>query len=113
MGVSITLNKQYDQMAWLGRGPHENYCDRNGSSFVGLYKGSVAEQYFAYDRPQENGNKTDVRWMSLTDLKGNGLMVIGAPTISGSAYLFPTEIWMNPAHASHNAISQTSNPKIW
>ena len=91
MGVSITLNKQYDQMAWLGRGPHENYCDRNGSSFVGLYKGSVAEQYFAYDRPQENGNKTDVRWMSLTDLKGNGLMVIGAPTISGSAYLFPTE----------------------
>lgn len=91
MGVSITLNKQFDQMEWFGRGPHENYIDRNTSSYVGLYKGSVADQYFPYDRPQENGNKTDVRWMSLTNNKGEGLMVIGSPHISSSAYMFPTE----------------------
>lgn len=91
MGVSLTLNKQFDQMEWLGRGPHENYVDRNSSSYVGLYKGSVADQYFAYDRPQENGNKTDVRWMSLTDRGGQGLMAVGYPYLSTSAYLFPTE----------------------
>lgn len=91
MGVSITLNKQFDEMEWFGRGPHENYIDRNTSSYVGLYKGSVAEQYFPYDRPQENGNKTDVRWMSLTNKEGVGLMVIGNPYISSSAYMFPTE----------------------
>lgn len=91
MGVSLTLNKQFDQMEWLGRGPHENYIDRNTSSFVGLYNGSVAQQHFTYDRPQENGNKTEVRWMSLTDTSGSGLMAIGSPFISTSAYLFPTE----------------------
>lgn len=91
MGVGITLNKQFDRMEWLGRGPHENYMDRNASSFVGLYGGSVADQYFGYDRPQENGNKTDVRWMSLTDKEGWGLMAIGCPYLSTSAYLFPTE----------------------
>lgn len=91
VGVSITLNKQYNQMEWLGRGPHENYIDRNTSAYVGLYKGSVIEQYFSYDRPQENGNKTDVRWMSLTDKNGIGIMAIGEPYISSSAYMFPTE----------------------
>lgn len=90
-GVTLTLNKEYDTMEWFGRGPHENYIDRNASSFVGLYKGSVAEQYFPYDRPQENGNKTEVRWMSLTDAAGQGLMAIGEPYISASAFLFPYE----------------------
>jgi beta-galactosidase len=91
VGVSLTLNRAFDQMMWFGRGPHENYIDRNTSAYVGLYKGSVAEQYFPYDRPQENGNKTEVRWMSLTNTNGDGLMAIGAPYISTSAYLFPTE----------------------
>ncbi|MEG0517516.1 MAG: glycoside hydrolase family 2 TIM barrel-domain containing protein [Bacteroidales bacterium] len=91
VGVTLTLNSGYDTMEWFGRGPHENYIDRNTSSFVGLYKGSVADQYFPYDRPQENGNKTDVRWMTLTNRKGAGLKVSGAPYISTSAYLFPTE----------------------
>lgn len=91
VGITLTLQREYDTMEWFGRGPHENYIDRNTSSFVGLYKGSVAEQYFPYDRPQENGNKTDVRWMSLTNGNGTGLKATGAPCISTSAYLFPTE----------------------
>ncbi len=90
IGLTLTLKRKYDTMEWFGRGPHENYIDRNLSSFVGLYKGSVAEQYFPYDRPQENGNKTDVRWMSLTDGSGTGLKSAGKPYISTSAYLFPT-----------------------
>lgn len=91
LGVSLTLNKAYDQMEWFGRGPHENYTDRLTSAFVGRYKGTVWDQYFPYDRPQENGNKTEVRWMSLTNPSGEGLKAVGAPYISTSAYLFPTE----------------------
>ena len=93
-------------MTWFGRGPHENYIDRNTSSYVGLYSGSVADQYFPYDRPQENGNKTDVRWMSLTDNSGAGLMAIGEPYISTSAYMFPTEDLDEPTtRKSHRHIS--------
>ncbi len=91
VGVTITLNKEFDNMEWFGRGPHESYIDRQTSAFVGLYKGSVWEQYFPYDRPQENGNKTDVRWMSLTNKGGVGLKAVGQPHISSSAYMFPTD----------------------
>lgn len=91
LGVSLTLQKEYDQMEWFGRGPHENYQDRYTSAFVGLYKGSVWEQYFPYDRPQENGNKIDVRWMTLSNTQGNGLKAVGAPYLSTSAYMFTTE----------------------
>ena len=59
-------------MTWLGRGPQETYWDRKTGAFVGLYSGSVADQYWAYLRPQENGNKTDVRWLTITDREGNG-----------------------------------------
>ena len=88
IGFTLTLNKEFNGMEWFGRGPHENYIDRNTSSFVGLYSGLVAEQYFPYDRPQENGNKTDVRWMSLSNKKGLGLKAVGEPYISTSAYHF-------------------------
>ena len=74
------------EMTWLGRGPHENYWDRNTSADVGLYSGFVAEQYVAYVRPQENGNKTDVRWLSLTNGARAGLLAVGMPLLSVSAH---------------------------
>lgn len=91
LGLTLTLDKQFDTVEWLGRGPHENYIDRCISSYVGRYKGNVKDQYFRYDRPQETGNKVDVRWMSLRNAQGIGLMAIGAPYIAGSTYDFPTE----------------------
>ncbi len=86
LGVNLQMPRQYDQMSWLGRGPHESYADRKTSAFVGLYSGSVADQYFAYLRPQENGNKTDVRWAAITDQSGNGLLFSGNPLIEVSAH---------------------------
>lgn len=91
LGISLTLSKEFGEMEWFGRGPHENYTDRQTSAYVGRYKGTVWEQYFPYDRPQENGNKTDVRWMTITNPQGTGLKAVGQPYISTSAYLFPTE----------------------
>jgi beta-galactosidase len=85
-GVNLVMPREFDQMSWLGRGPHENYQDRKSSALVGLYSGSVADQYFAYIRPQENGNKTDVRWMTVANKDGLGFEFIGMPLISASAH---------------------------
>ena len=72
LGVQMALRPAFEQLAWLGRGPHESYIDRKTSADVGLYEGLVAEQYERYVRPQDNGNKTDVRWLTLADGRGNG-----------------------------------------
>ncbi len=86
MGMNLEMPRSFDQMSWLGRGPHESYVDRKTSAFVGNYSGSVADQYWAYIRPQENGNKTDVRWMSITDKNGLGLLFTGMPLLEVSAH---------------------------
>ncbi|MFV0267460.1 MAG: glycoside hydrolase family 2 TIM barrel-domain containing protein [Draconibacterium sp.] len=86
MGMNLVMPRKFDQMSWLGRGPQESYCDRKTGAFVGLYSGSVADQYWAYLRPQENGNKTDVRWMTITDNEGNGLLFTGMPLLEVSAH---------------------------
>ncbi len=86
MGMNLVMPRKFDQMSWLGRGPQESYCDRKTGAFVGLYSGSVADQYWAYLRPQENGNKTDVRWMTITDEAGNGLLFSGMPLLEVSAH---------------------------
>jgi len=86
MGMNLQLAREYENMEWLGRGPQENYCDRNTGALVGLYNGKVKDQYWAYIRPQENGNKTDVRWVAFTNNEGNGLLSIGSPLLSVSAH---------------------------
>lgn len=75
IGLKLKLPREFDNLNYYGRGPWENYNDRNTSAFVGLYSSKVAEQYFAYSRPQENGHKTDVRWLSLTNHSGLGLKI--------------------------------------
>lgn len=99
-GVKLTLNDEYDYVRWLGRGPHASYEDRKTGAFVGLYEGTVWDQYFPYDRPQENGNKTDVRWMELTS-GAIGLKAIGNPTISTSVYMFPNDDLAEPDLKKH------------
>jgi hypothetical protein len=86
LGVSLVLPKTLDTLTWLGRGPHESYVDRKHSADVGLYSGSVAEQYERYVRPQENGNKTDIRWATLTSGKNKGLLIATDGTHSISAH---------------------------
>jgi len=58
-GFTLNLPKSFSNIKWYGRGPHENYWDRNTSAFMGIHKSTVANQYHPYIRPQENGNKTD------------------------------------------------------
>jgi len=85
LGLKMEMPKGFEKLSFYGRGPHENYWDRKTSAFVGLYKSTVDEQYVPYVSPQENGYKTDVRWFSLLNDQGVGLMVAGNPLICFSA----------------------------
>ena len=73
IGNDLQLSKEFSKINFYGRGPGETYWDRKTGSFIGLYSQTVDEQYFPYARPQESGNKTDVRWVNFTDKKGKGL----------------------------------------
>tara|TARA_B100000809_G_scaffold237914_1_gene258237 strand:- start:31966 stop:35100 length:3135 start_codon:yes stop_codon:yes gene_type:complete len=85
-GMNLKLTKSLETANWYGRGPHENYQDRRASAFLGNYSENIDNLYFAYARPQENGYRTDNRWLSLTDKNGQGLKFIGAPNFSFSAH---------------------------
>ncbi|GBU08742.1 evolved beta-D-galactosidase alpha subunit [Bacteroidales bacterium] len=84
-GMIMTMPEAYEHFEWYGRGPWENYIDRKTSSMMGIYKSTVAEQHFHYIRPQENGNKTDVRWLTLSNDKGEGIKIEGLQALSVSA----------------------------
>ena len=85
-GMSLGMPDEYGQYAWYGRGPHENHSDRKDLAPVGLYQTTVEDGFFHYIRPQESNNKTEVRWLTLTNEKGRGLMVVGKPLLSASAW---------------------------
>lgn len=85
-GLTIPLSGDYSQLKYYGRGPWENYCDRNTASLLGIYQSTVAEQLtWNYIRPQENGYKTDVRWFTLTNKDGFGVKVTGLQSLGVSA----------------------------
>ncbi len=89
--MSMRLSDELQNMAWYGRGPHESYWDRKTGAKIGVYRGKVWDQYQPYVRPQENGNKTDVRWAALTNEQGVGLLAVGMPLLSVSAHPFGIE----------------------
>jgi beta-galactosidase len=84
-GTQLRLSPEFETFTYYGRGPWENYSDRNTSSFIGIYGSKVAEQAFDYIRPQENGNKTDVRWLTLTNQEGLGIRISGSQPLSVKA----------------------------
>lgn len=75
LGYEMKLKPGFENMSWYGRGPHENYIDRNNASLLGIYKGVVSDQFVNYPVPQENGNKTAVRWVELTNGYNTGLQI--------------------------------------
>lgn len=87
LGVGLTLPSDLESLKWFGRGPLENYSDRNRSSLVGLYASTVTDQYVPYVLPQEHGNHTDTRWLSLED-SAVGLRVTAAGQLEFSVSHF-------------------------
>lgn len=90
-GHSWVLSEKLNQVEWYGRGPFENYVDRKTAALVGRYNASVEDFYVPYIRPQENGYKTDVRWLGLTNKSGVGIRIEGANLLSFSALHYAIE----------------------
>lgn len=85
VGMKMHLPSTLSNVEYFGRGPWENYSDRNASTFVDRFKTSVADMYVPYIRPQENGHRTDVRWLSFSRSDGSGLLVIADSLIEFNA----------------------------
>ncbi|MER5429397.1 glycoside hydrolase family 2 TIM barrel-domain containing protein [Streptomyces sp. NPDC002588] len=99
VGTLLLLPGRLEELHYYGRGPEENHWDRNDATDVGLYSGTVTGQRTSYLRPQENGNRTDVRWAALTDREGNGLLVSGEPLLEVNAsHLTPEDLSVGARH---------------
>jgi beta-galactosidase len=101
-GMQMMMPKDFDQMEWYGRGPSENYQDRKDAAFMGLYKMDVHDQFHPYLRPQETGNKTDVRWVRLTNEKGTGVLITGDTVLNIAARHFLDE-YLDDGLEKHNS----------
>jgi len=92
VGMRMQLKQEYQNIDFYGRGPWENYEDRKAAAFVDVYNSTVKDQYVPYVRPQENGYKTDVRWLALSNKDNNGLLVVqGSKKFCFSALHMPNE----------------------
>lgn len=87
VGLMFDLPADLDTAEWYGRGPHETYVDRKVGAPIGIWRGALADQPHDYSRPQETGNKVDVRWMELSGA-GHGLHVEGIGPLMMNALPF-------------------------
>ena len=88
VGMQMAVDGSLRNVEWYGRGPQENYLDRNIGAAVGIYKDKADNLWFPYIEPQETGNRTDVRWVSFIDDQGFGIKAIGMPLLNFSAWPF-------------------------
>ncbi|WP_195980379.1 glycoside hydrolase family 2 TIM barrel-domain containing protein [Clostridium perfringens] len=91
IGMMLKLPKEFDSITWYGRGPEENYIDRNTGYDIGVYNKNVKDFFFPYLEPSETGNRTDTRWVTLTNNNGVGLMASGIPSIEFNALQYTPE----------------------
>ena len=97
IGYEMIAPEGFEDFEWYGRGPQESYRDRKTSALFGVYSGTVDEQFVNYPYPQENGNKTDVRWMTLKN-GDSGFKVAGAQSLNCSVKHYTTDNLDQAAH---------------
>lgn len=97
LGLTLSMPRSYNLATWYGRGPHENYSDRRESAFFGIYKARVGDLRVPYIKPQENGSRTGIRWLAITDRRGKGLLAV-LPGMEASAHHFTAEDFTNALH---------------
>lgn len=105
-GMQLVMPKAYDMLTYYGKGPGENYIDRNNGDRLGVYDAKVADQYWGYVRPQESGNKTEVRYWQVKDENGKGLEFYSfAPMECSTLNYLASDLddgWDKNAHQSHS-----------
>ncbi|MBP2830673.1 DUF4981 domain-containing protein [Aquimarina sp. U1-2] len=97
IGVIMTTAKSLEKLQWYGRGPHENYADRKYSAHMGVYSSTVSQQFIPYLKPQETGNKEDVRWARLTGTRG-GIEIKAEDKIAFTAIPYKPEDLVKANH---------------
>ena len=111
-GMQWVLPEEYGNIDYYGRGPNENYIDRNNSEFIGRYTQKVADQYWSYIRPQESGNKTDVRYWKMLNKAGRGLNFMAIQPMEMSALNFlPADLDDGPRKDAHQSHSGDLTPR--
>ncbi|MBD3211875.1 MAG: DUF4981 domain-containing protein, partial [Candidatus Lokiarchaeota archaeon] len=100
-GMQTTISGKYDKMTWYGRGPHETMEDRKTGAAVGIYSGKIKDLVHNYVRPQENGNRSDIRWCKFTDNEEKGILISdeGGTFLNISAWPYAME---DLERANHN-----------
>lgn len=115
VGNMLTLPKEFSNVTWYGKGPDENYVDRQSGYEVGVYKKDVKDFFIDYIKPQETGNRTDTRWVSLTNDKGVGLLAKADGVMEFSALYYTPEQLSNALHSylleENDSISLRLNQK--
>jgi beta-galactosidase len=104
IGLQGQVDGDYERVTYFGRGPQENYSDRRDGVFLGTWNTSASGMMFDYVYPQENGNRTDVRWISMTDLQGRGIQFLGMEPLSVS-------VWNTTQEELHKAM-HIGEPKM-
>ena len=97
-GLLMKLDADFDRLRWYGRGPEETYCDRKLGGKLGIYENRAADNMAKYLRPQECGNHTDVRWATVTDAQGLGMLVYCEDGMEFSALPYTPDELENAAH---------------
>lgn len=90
-GMQLRMPLAFNEIEYYGRGPIENYSDRNHAARLGKYRQTVDEQFYPYIRPQETGTKTDIRWWNMLNIGGNGLQFVAEAPFSASALNYTIE----------------------
>lgn len=107
-GMQMQMPQSFDEIEYYGRGPVENYADRNHATLIGKYRQTVAEQFYSYIRPQETGTKTDIRWWQLLNVSGNGLQCVADAPFSASALNYSIESLDDGAQKDQRHSSEVS-----
>ncbi len=99
-GMQIQIPKEYNKLTWFGRGPHENYWDRKTGAAVGIYSLMIEDFIHPYVKPQENANRTDIRWFAITNEEDQGLFIsdIGGTLLNISAWPYTQQDLDNAKH---------------
>ena len=100
LGLQVETDKALNQLKWYGRGPHESYQDRKTSAAFGIYDSSISEWITPYVRPQENANRTELRWLQLANNSGQGIQIVADSTsiFSASAWPYTQQTLENARH---------------
>ena len=112
IGMQMEMPGEFSTMQWYGRGPQESYSDRKTGYAIGIYKENVYKPEHVYVRPQENGNKTDVRWAAWTDKRGVGILAIGHSLMNAGAWPYTMEDLEKARHIHELPVRDTITVNI-